>query len=188
MPEETMSFNIEWLSLPKAEFKMLVMIADLGKNIGNGSDMCRYFNCSPQSATKRRFYNALKSLCDKGIITHSKIGNKHVAEFRNEIPERDKIVLERKYVTEIRQHNYTRSVAWEVVLKVYIWLCNNGIAQFTNREIENDLKVSESTISEAKNVLKDLGAIEIEYVSKVNGENIYRCGQIANLSAFWNDV
>ena len=188
MENEKLIFSREWLGLPKGEFKMLVMIADKGKSIGNLSDMCRYFKCTPQSATKNRLREALMFLDKRGIIKLSHKGLRYSAPLRYSISDGDRIEIKRKYITEIRQHNYSRSVSWEKVLKVYLWTLCNANTQFTNRDLEKELGASESTLSEAKSVLIELGAIAIDYVHTVKGERIYRCGQIADPSAFWYNV
>ena len=188
MQEDLITFDIEWLSLPKAEFKMLVMVADKEQNLGNASDICRYFNHSIQSKTKNKLREALESLAEQNIIHLELKKNNYTATLQNEILQENKIEIKRKYVTEILHHNYTQEVAWETVLKVYIWLLNVGKNLFTNRQICECIGVSESTVSSAKNALRDLGACIIEYVSKKNGEHYYRIGQKVEFSAFWNDV
>ena len=189
MQEDLITFDIEWLNLPKAEFKMLVMIADIGQNLGNASDMCRYFNRSPQNKNKNRLRGALENLAEQNIIDLEKQKNDYVATLLNPILQENKVCIKRKYVTEILHHNYTQSVAWEIVLKVYIWLLDNGKSLFTNRQIGKCIGVSESTVTEAKNALKAFGAFEIEKVTIKEGEQYYRCvGQIAEASAFWNNV
>lgn len=189
MQEDLITFDFEWLSLPKAEFKMLVMIADIGQNLGNASDLCRYFNRSPQSKNKKPLRKALKSLAEQNIIDLKKQKNDYVATLLNPILQENEVCIKRKYVTEILYHNYTQSVAWETVLKVYIWLLDNGKSLFTNRQISVCIGVSESTITEAKNALKEMGAFDIEKVTIKEGEQYYRCvGQIAEASAFWNNV
>ena len=188
MQEDLITFDIEWLSLPKAEFKMLLMIADIGKNLGNASDMCRYFNHSIQSKTKNKLRNALKSLVEQDVINLELNKNNYTATLQKEILQANKVDVKRKYITEILHHNYTQSVAWETVLKVYIWLLDNGKTLFTNRQISVCIGVSESTITEAKKALKEMGAFDIEKVTIKEGEQFYRCvGQIANASAFWNN-
>ena len=188
MQEDLITFDFEWLSLPKAEFKMLVMIADIGKNLGNASDLCRYFNRSPQTKNKKPLRKALKSLAEQNIIDLEKQRNDYVVTLLNPILQENEVCIKRKYVTEILHHNYTQEVAWETVLKVYIWLLKVGENIFTNREIGECIGVSKSTVTEAKNALQELGAFMIDYVTKKNGENYYRVGQIAEFSAFWNNV
>lgn len=188
MENEKLIFSREWLGLPKGEFKILVMIADKGNNIGNLSDMCEYFDCNAQGATTKRLRKGLNLLNKKGIIKLTRQGNEYSAPLTCSISNGNRIEIKRKYVTEIRQHNYSRSVSWENVLKVYLWTLCNANTQFTNRDLEKELGASESTLSRAKSVLKELGAVVIDYVHTVKGTQIYRCGQIADPSAFWYNV
>ncbi len=190
MPKDEIILDYEWISLPKGEFKLLVMIADVGSNLGCASDICRYFKpqtASPASATRNRVINNLKLLVQKGFITLTKNGRRYTATLIKPIIK--EIAIERQYLTKILHHEYSRSVAWENVLKVYIWLLDNGNAEFTNRQIEEKINVSESTITEAKNVLQDFGAVIINHLTTKQDENVYRCyGQAAELSAFWSNT
>lgn len=189
MQEELLTFDIEWLSLPKAEFKMLVMIADKGQDLGNASDLCRYFNLSPQSKNKDNLREALENLSEQKIIDLMKIKNNYVAILLNQTSQENKVCLKRKYATEILHHNYTQTVAWEVVLKVYIWLLKVGENIFTNRQIGDCIGVSESTVTEAKNALKEMGAVWLEKVTIKESEQFYKCiGQKVEPSAFWYNV
>ncbi len=189
MQEDLITFDIEWLNLPKAEFKMLIMIADIGQNLGNASDMCRYFNRSPQNKNKNRLREALENLAEQNIINLEKQKNDYVATLLNPISQENKVCLKRKYATEILNHNYTQSVALENVLKVYIWLLKVGENLFTNRQIGDCIGVSESTVTEAKNALKEMGAVLINKITIKEGEQFYKCiGQKVEPSAFWNNV
>ena len=189
MQDDLITFDIEWLSLPKAEFKMLVMIADKGKNLGNASDMCRYFNRSPQSKNKNPLRKALQSLAEQNIIELKQNKNNYAAIIQKTILQENKIQIKRKYLTEILQHNYTQKVAEVTVLKVYIWLLNVGESLFTNRQIVECIGVSESTVTEAKNALKEMGAVLINKITIKEGEQFYKCiGQKVEPSAFWNNV
>lgn len=180
------SLNLEWLPLQKYEFRILVMISDLGGNLGNASDICRYFQCSPQTKTKDKYRAALQSLKDSEAVDFKVNKGKYTASLKKAIPKEKRIDIERKYFTEIIQHNYSQSVAWENVLKVYVYLGNIGEAIFTNREIGEKIGISESTVTEAKNALKELGACIIDRVNILTGGEQFRCiGQIAGLSAFW---
>lgn len=189
MQEDLITFDFEWLSLPKAEFKMLVMIADKGQNLGNASDLCRYFNRSPQSKNKKLLRKALKSLEEQNIIDLKKQKNDYIATLLNPISQENEVSIKRKYVTEILHHNYTQKVAWETVLKVYIWLLNNGKFIFTNRQISECIGVSKSTVTEAKNALIEMGAVLISKITIKEDEQFYQCiGQKVEPSAFWNNV
>lgn len=187
MPQNSIILDYDWLSLPKSEFRLLVMIADVGSNLGCASDICRYFRPqtrNPASATRNRVINNLNLLVQKGFITLTQSGRSYNATLKKPIVK--EIEIERQYLTKILHHQYIQSVAWENVLKVYIWLLNNGNKEFTNSQIEAELNVSESTITEAKNVLQDFGAVIIKHLTTRTAENVYRCyGQSAELSAFW---
>lgn len=188
MPKEEIILDYEWLSLPKGEFKLLVMIADVGSNLGCASDICRYFKPqtpNPASATRNRVVTNLELLAEKEFIKLSQSGRRYTATLIKPIVK--EIAIERQYITKILHHQYIQSVAWENVLKVYIWLLDNGNKEFTNSQIQAQLNVSESTITEAKNVLQDFGAVIINHLTVRQAENVYRCyGQSAELSAFWN--
>ena len=60
---EKVTFYREWLSLPKAEFNVLTLIAEQGGTFtGNWSDMCRYINLTPQNRNRKVLQAAVESL------------------------------------------------------------------------------------------------------------------------------
>ena len=73
---EKIVFFWEWLRLPKEEFNILMMLADMGGCCkGNLSDMCRYFRVDPgNSKNKTPLKNAIESLTSKDFITYQKSG------------------------------------------------------------------------------------------------------------------
>ena len=73
---EKIVFFWEWLRLPKEEFNILMMLADMGGCFkGNLSDMCRYFRVDPgNSKNKAPMRNAIENLTSKGFITREKSG------------------------------------------------------------------------------------------------------------------
>ena len=80
---------------------------------------------------------------------------------------------------------------------IYLPLCSNislairnvGENLFTNRQIGDCIGVSESTVTEAKNALKEMGAVLINKITIKEGEQFYKCiGQKVEPSAFWNNV
>lgn len=184
----------EWLSLPKGEFRLLVMIADVGSNLGCASNICRYFRPqipTPASATRNRVKDNLELLVQKGFITLTKSGRRYKATFKNPIAEENQITIEREYLHKIIKREYEVSVAWEQVLKCYLWLkCETvPLTIFTQKEIAKALKISTSTISSAQRLLKEeFGAVEFDIITQKISENEYRRqGQIAELSAWWKN-
>jgi len=67
---ESITFYWEWLQLPKAQFYLLMMIADKGNSFcGNLSDICRYQNISTNNnSNKRRIKAAINDLILKGFL------------------------------------------------------------------------------------------------------------------------
>lgn len=194
MPQNAIILDYDWLSLPKGEFRLLVMIADVGSNLGCASAICRYFRPqtrNPQSDTRNRVVNDLELLVKKGFITLTKRGRRYKATFKKPIEEENKITIEREYLHKIMKREYDVSVAWEQVLKCYLWLqCETTpLTIFTNQEIAEALKISPSTIVSAKRPLKkEYGAVAIDKLTKKNNKNEYKTlGQVAYLSKWWKN-
>ena len=101
MQEDLITFDIEWLSLPKGEFRLLVMIADIGGDIKCLSNACRYFGLrDDETSTKDKMKEDLQSLADKGIINLTKIKRRYYATL-NPIAEDNIITIKREYLKTI---------------------------------------------------------------------------------------
>ena len=190
MQEDLITFDIEWLSLPKGEFRMLVMIADIGGDIRCLSNACRYFGVrDDETSTKDRMKEDLQSLVDKGIINLTKIKRRYYATL-NPIAKENIITINREYLKTIMQRNYEAKVAWEQVLKCYLWIDSKTKPDliFTNDEMVAAMNISSSTISKAKSPLKnEYEAVKIKKITDKIGDNNYRTiGQTAEVSAWWN--
>lgn len=182
-------FYREWFPLPKEEFRILAMLADKGQFNGNLSDLCRYFFVNPQTATRNRLANQINSLEEQGYIKVKRKGRTYTL---TAIPKARIIKIAREHYELIRTRTRTpdgESVAWENVLKVYLWACKNDYDTIiTNQMIQDDLSLSAGVICSAKNVLdREFGAIHRQKVSKLmpDGE-IHTIGQNLGTSAFWN--
>ena len=182
-------FYREWFPLPKGEFRILAMLADKGQFSGNLSDLCRYFFVNPQTATRNRLANQINSLEEQGYIKVKRKGRTYTL---TAIPKARIIKIARKHYELIRTRTRTpdgESVAWENVLKVYLWALENNFDNIiTNQMIQDDLLLSAGVICSAKNVLdREFGAIHRQKVSKLmpDGE-IHTIGQNLGTSAFWN--
>ena len=190
MQEDLITFDIEWLSLPKGDFRMLVMIADIGGDIRCLSNACRYFGVrDDETSTKDRMKEDLQSLVDKGIINLTKIKRRYYATL-NPIAKENIITINREYLKTIMQRNYEAKVAWEQVLKCYLWIDSKTKPDliFTNDEMVAAMNISSSTISKAKSPLKnEYEAVKIKKITDKIGDNNYRTiGQTAEVSAWWN--
>lgn len=186
---DSLVFYREWFPLPKGEFRIMAMLADKGQFRGNLSDLCRYFFVSPQTQNRNKLRKQISSLEQKGFITVHLSGRTYTL---TATPKAEKIVIAREHYERIRTRARTsegESVAWECVLKVYLWLCsdeNCGI--ITNKMMHVDLDLSDGVIGSAKNVLsREFEAINRRIIAEKvwNGE-IHRKGQRIEASAFWN--
>ena len=187
---ETVTFYWEWLRLPKDEFNILMMLADMGGSFrGNLSDMCRYFRVDPgNSKNKARLKNAIEKLTSNGFITTQKIGYTYSLQV---IPKAQKVELLRKWVDPILQADrFSESVAKAPVIKSLIWISQNSYSKVvTNDQIVPDLNISVSSFGSAKNVLeKDFRSImrEVEHITLPNGEK-RNIGQRLGVPADWSE-
>lgn len=182
-------FYREWFPLPKGEFRILAMLADKGQFNGNLSDLCRYFFVNPQTATRNRLANQINSLEEQGYIKVKRKGRTYTL---TAIPKARIIKIAREHYELIRTRTRTpdgESVAWENVLKVYLWALENNFDNIiTNQMIQDDLLLSAGVICSAKNVLdREFGAIHRQKVSKLTSDGeIHTIGQNIGASAFWD--
>ena len=184
MENRLLTFFAEWLSLPKEQFRILVMLADVGAFRGNLSDLCRYFSVDPQDYHRRRIRAAIEELTRHGYIQSARTGNTYQMAL---VPKEDEITMPADWVARIRRHEYyTENVAWEIVLKVQLWLSLYAECEITNPEIAAGINTSVSQIVAAKNILEhEYQAFIKEYVYWNTGDCFRRKGQIINMSAWW---
>ena len=181
---EEVVFYKEWLSLPKEEFRIMMHLAINGSQRGNLSDMCRWFGLNPQTTTRRIMREAIEELEKKNMIILSHQGRTYTL---NLIPKETEIRLPLTWVQQImHREKYYDSVAVEVVIKVLLWLKDNGLKLLQNYQITTDLNISVSTLNTAKRVLRDdFGAIMQTIIRTKIAEGVFVTeGQEISLSAW----
>lgn len=167
----------------------MAMLADKGQFRGNLSDLCRYFFVSPQTQNRNNLRDQISALEQKGFITVQRTGRTFTL---TAVPKAQRIEIAREHYERIRARQRPsdgNSVAWECVLKVYLWAWeNNYDSIITNQMIREDLDLSDGVICAAKNVLdREFGAIHRRKVShKIWNGEIHTQGQNIGGSAFWN--
>ena len=186
--DEHSIFYLEWLPLPKAEFNILAMLAEQGGSFsGNYSDICRYLGVTPQDHTRRPIRAAVEKLVAHGWINRTSNGR---TQHLSIIPKATEIALPRHWVQSVIRHDYSsESVAFAVVLKVFIWIVHNKLDVVTNNMIAQSLCVSVSTVVSGKNVLlKEYENITKQPVSEKLGDDFFRTiGQRLAAGAWWKD-
>ena len=181
-----MTFYAEWLLLPKEQFRILVMLADVGTFQGSLADMCRYFSVDPQTHNRNRLRLAIDELARHDYIKASHAGRTYQISI---IPKEEEITMPADWAERIRRHEYnSEGVAWEIVLKVQLWLMQNAKdTVVTNEDISTAIDISVSQVVAAMNVLKsEFQAFVKDYAYWSFGNTFRRKGQIIDMSAWWS--
>ena len=186
METQMLTFFAEWLALPKAQFRILVMLADVGAFRGALADMCRYFSVDPQTHNNNRLRAAIDELTRHHYIIATRTGRTYQMTV---IPKEQEITMPAEWIARIRRHEYnSEGVAWENVLKAQLWLMQNTKdVVVTNEEIASAIDISVSQVVAAMNVLKsEFQAFRKGYAYWSFGDIFRRKGQIIDLSAWWS--
>ena len=181
-----LTFFAEWLALPKAQFRILVMLADVGAFRGALADMCRYFSVDPQTHNNNRLRAAIDELTRHHYIIATRTGRTYQMTV---IPKEQEITMPAEWIARIRRHEYnSEGVAWENVLKAQLWLMQNTKdVVVTNEEIASAIDISVSQVVAAMNVLKsEFQAFVKDYTYWCFGNTFRRKGQIIDMSAWWS--
>lgn len=180
-----LTFFAEWLILPKEQFRILAMLADVGAFRGSLADMCRYFSVDPQTHNNNRLRAAIDELTRHHYITATRTGRTYQMTV---IPKETEITMPAEWVLRILRHEYnSEGVAWENVLKVQLWLMQNAKELVTNEDISLDVGISISQVVAAMNVLKnEFQAFRKDYAYWNFGNTFRRKGQIIDMSAWWS--
>ena len=179
-------FFAEWLILPKDQFRILVMLADVGVFRGSLANMCRYFSVDPQTNNNNRLRAAIDELARYNYITVTRTGRTYQMTV---IPKEQEITMPAEWVARIRRHEYnSEGVAWEIVLKAQLWLMQNTKdVVVTNEEIASAIDISVNQVVAAMNVLKsEFQAFRKSYAYWSFGDIFRRKGQIIDMSAWWS--
>lgn len=182
-----MIFYKEWLSLEKMEFRIMTMLSDKGKFEGNLSNICQYFELTPQSKTRREFRQAIQSLYQKKLITWAQKGRTQILDIK---PQTNSLTIEIKneWYSILRKRGWEEDVSWEAVLKILLWAIQNDYDDIiTNNDISAETNLSPTTICSAKKVLNSFEAIHRAKVSiKTPNDSFISIGHHLTGSAFWN--
>ena len=180
-------FHPEWLGVEKNQFRILSLLAPTGEFTGNLSDMCRSLNISAQTRNRNKLKVDISELAAGGYITYFQNGRTYSLRA---IPKETVIEISTEWLSRIMNHNYTsESVSWQAVLKVLLWIVQNGNQPtVTRNDIAAVLNIGVDTISSALNVLEnDFDAIVREVITRQIDGGDYRCvGLELRPAAWWN--
>lgn len=182
-------FSKEWLSADKKDFRILALLADHdGSYTGNLSQICDYLDITRQTSNRNKIKESIKLLAEKGFLVFTQQGQKYSLHLLP-IDKQVQITIPQKWYIAIKDNNgFSESVAWEHVLKTYLWLDQNNDF-FTNKEIAVSLNVSVDVVISAKKVLEsDYNAFVKDIVREKFGDAWVTYGQTASLTAWWKET
>ena len=165
-----------------------MIAASGGEFEGNYTDICYYFSVTAQSKNRNNIRSALEALASDGYIVWQRRGRTHSIKIK---PKATEIKISSELANSIIRHDYTsENVAWEQVLKLYIWICNNKMGVVKNSFIEADIDASEATVVSAKKVLlAEYESITKKDVCKRFGGDLFiRTGQELQISDAWKNI
>lgn len=189
MVKDINTYYYEWLSLSKEEFMILDLLVEEQKFVGNLSDLIRIFNLVPTNRSRAMYRDAINHLESIEYIKVNKSGRTYTLSLKP-TEQLISIKVDKTWISldRLRLGKFSESVHWVQVLKVLLYLIFTHDFIYTNQEIADYLNISTTTVTSAKNVLKnDFNALDIDYqyIEKNSPEDEVRCiGQKAEFNIF----
>ena len=187
-PKDEVVFSWEWLLLDKPSIEILsYLLLNGGRFAGSTTALCDALGRSNNTESICVRQESINKLCAAGAVSHKQLSKRRFEICLVPPSEEKQIRIERQHLENIQRRRYDRSVAWQQVLKVYLWLkAWGGPVEFTMNDIAVVLGVSKDTVSSAVRVLADhYGAMTTKPTYFPSAKEIRRKGTEANLSAFW---
>lgn len=130
MDEKEAFIDKDWLTMQNYQFKILVMIAVLAENHlafrGKLKDMCDFLGVSNQTANTNKIKGAIEALEKSGDILVIREGHTWTLTLSVKAERKPKIIkIKNAWIKLIQQYQAPegKEVAWENVLKVFVYLC-----------------------------------------------------------------
>lgn len=186
-------FEKEWLKMEKYDFKILTLIAVLAENKlayrGKIKDMCEFLGVkSGQSRTNKAIKDAIEKLEKEEYIYAVKDKQTYTLTLRVKAEKKREIIkIQKKWIEMVKSLD-SKQTSWDTILRVWLYLIDNQKEIITNKDISNDLGISDTAVKRVKKVLvEDLKAIKCTNRSKKIAEGTYvRLGQCIDTFA-WID-
>ena len=120
----------DWLTVENYRFKILVMTAALAENHlayrGKLKDMCEFLGVGNTTSNTKKIKEAIAALEKSGDIKTIKDGHTWTITLSVKAERKSKIIKIRNgWIKAIQQHKCAegKSVSWENILKVLVYLC-----------------------------------------------------------------
>lgn len=163
--EQEALIDKDWLTVKNYQFKILVMIAVLAENHlafrGKLKDMCEFLGVSNQTKNTQKIKDAIEALEKNGDILVIKQGHTWTLTLSTKAERKQKIIkIKKAWIKAIQQYQAPegQEVAWENILKVFVYLCADKEEIKTYQKIADDLNLTNVI---AKNAVYALDNIEL---------------------------
>lgn len=173
----------DWLTVENYQFKILVMVAALAENHlayrGKLKDMCEFLAVNNTTSNTSKIKEAIAALEKSGDIKTIKDGHTWTITLSVKAERKSKIIKIRNgWIKAIRQYQCEekKSVSWENILKVLVYLCADKTEVKRYDTIGKALNISADTAKRAVWALDgiDFGDISVKrklaWFKKADGE------------------
>lgn len=189
--------DTDWLTVKNYEFKILVMIACLAQNKlafrGKLKDMCEFLGVSNQKKNTDKIKEAIAALEARGDIKKIVDGYTWTITLSVKAERKPRIIkIKNAYVQAIQDYvpeDKNKSVAWENILKVLVFLCADSREVLRYNEIGSALGLEYDVVKRAVRALINIDFNDMSVKKKLawykdnNGDfkingNKYEVGQV----------
>lgn len=163
--EKEAMIDVDWLTVKKYQFKILVMIACLAENHlafrGKLKDMCDFLGIESCSKNRNTVKEAINALVEKGDLKVLQEGQTWTLTLSVKAEKKQKIIkIKNAYIQAIRSYEpvdkENDSVGWENILKVLVYLCADKREVIRYKDIGTALGFSKDTAERAVKALVNI--------------------------------
>lgn len=163
--EKEAMIDVDWLTVKKYQFKILVMIACLAENHlafrGKLKDMCDFLGIESCSKNRNTVKEAINALVEKGDLKVLQEGQTWTLTLSVKAEKKQKIIkIKNAYIQAIRNYEpldkENDSVGWENILKVLVYLCADKREVIRYKDIGTALGFSKDTAERAVRALVNI--------------------------------
>ena len=173
------NFNQEWLEQEKYQMKLLALVACLAKENrayrGTLNDYCAWLGISNDSKNKRAIRIAIEKLREEKLAYYIEEGRDITLTLGNS-RHKDVRKVQSLFIELIKDKS--SGVAWENVLRVYVWLLYNSNRDIIkNGDIAEALNMNVRMVKRTKAILIELNLIKTQNRASVKDGKFTKLGQ-----------
>lgn len=186
--EDEALLDYSWIETEKLEFKLLVMSSVLAMEkkafLGTMADITDYLGIANNRSNHAKINTALSKLTRQGYVKVFRDKANYIISLSYDAKSNSKVIsIQRAWIDIIREYKPSVSVAWETILRVFLYLLgNNSKEVISYKMIASDLKLHENTVSNAIKALCniDFGNLIVEKKAvfnnkQINGITFFHC-------------